>query len=126
MRKLEMKSTLAVLTLVGTAALTSGCSTGVNGETVAGLPGSPAWFATASEETQMAFYAQECEEFGFQPGTPHFAMCMKQTAGEMRSGAQQALANMGQQMSDFSNGPEMYTTNCNSFGNSISCNTSKW
>ncbi|WP_170449285.1 hypothetical protein [Ruegeria arenilitoris] len=112
--------------LAATTAVVSACSTGENGETVAGFPGSPAWFATASTETKLAYYSAECKGYGFEPGTPDFAKCVKETAREMRAGANQSMANMSQQMSDFGKGPEMYTTNCNSFGNSINCRTTGW
>jgi hypothetical protein len=46
----------ALLTILSGAALLSGCATGLDGETVIGMPESPAWKSSASAKTKAAYY----------------------------------------------------------------------
>lgn len=77
----------------------AGC-TGVDGERYVGMPGSPAWFATASPDTVAAYFGKRCVAYGFKPGTPEMAQCIeneaqaKQHNNTLRNIAmQQAIAN---------------------------------
>jgi hypothetical protein len=104
------------------ALLTVGCI-GTAGETYVGLPGSPAWFATASPQTVAAYYEQRCQGYGFQPGTTAMAQCVQQEALAKRQSnsadwratvaAQQAAAQQRR----------LRTTNCTQFGNQVNCTT---
>lgn len=57
----------------------TGC-TGVKGERYIGVPGSRAWFATASPETVAAYFGERCAAYGFKPGTPEMAQCIENEA----------------------------------------------
>jgi len=70
----------------------AGCSTGVNGETVMGRPGSPAWFNSASPQTIAAHFTEVCKTYGFQPNTPQFADCLKDTINSSRADASRKSA----------------------------------
>jgi len=70
----------------------AGCSTGVNGETVMGRPGSPAWFNSASPQTIAAHFTEVCKTYGFQPNTPQFADCLKDTINSSRADASRRSA----------------------------------
>jgi hypothetical protein len=55
-----MKKRMLALVLVAPLSVSvmalAGCSTGVRGEQILGMVGSPAWFKTASNETIVAHY----------------------------------------------------------------------
>lgn len=71
--------------LIGLWAL-AGC-TGVDGEKYLGRPGSPAWFATASPNTQASYFRDRCATYGFKPGTVEMAQCIQAEAGSSRQTA---------------------------------------
>lgn len=55
----------------------AGCSTGVEGETYMGRPGSPAWFATAGSATIHNYFNERCTGYGFVAGTSDYSRCMQ-------------------------------------------------
>ena len=96
--------------VLGLVVLT-GC-TGVNGEKYLGMPGSRAWFATAAPETIAAYFAKQCEAYGFKPGTDAMAQCIQNEAASKRqTNAIRAAA------------ARPSTTTCSGFGNMVTCNT---
>lgn len=105
--------------------LLAGCQ-GVDGETYMGVPGSPAWFSTASPNTIAAYFSKRCTAYGFQPGTPEMAQCIQNEAASSRMASAQrsaaiANANAAFQANAAANRPRY--TSCNRFGNSVNCTT---
>src|SRR3954471_14065520 len=92
----------------------AGC-TGADGSTYLGLPGSPAWFATASSQTVADYYGQRCASYGFQPGTVEMAQCIQSEAQGGRSTASAKAAAIA------NNRPK--TTTCSGLGNMMTCTT---
>jgi hypothetical protein len=74
-----------------------GCSTGVEGETVAGLPGSAAWFLTASQATQSAHFRRICQSYGYRAGSPDMASCVARETRSARAAARERAASSGYQ-----------------------------
>ena len=71
----------AIATFAVFAAIT-GCQSGG-----VGMPGSPAWFATATPDQIAAHYQAQCQSYGFQVGTPEMAQCIAQSAEAARNRA---------------------------------------
>ena len=78
-----MKAILSILWMPFLLAL-SACSTGVAGEQVIGMEGSPFWHLSASDATKQAAAEREalevakaCLVYGFEQGTTEFAQCMQ-------------------------------------------------
>jgi hypothetical protein len=65
------------LVIALTSILLSGCATGLDGETVIGRPGSPAWFRTASAETKLHYFTTICNGYGFKIDTPQMSQCIQ-------------------------------------------------
>jgi hypothetical protein len=100
----------------------AGCA-GTQGETYLGLPGSPAWFATASPQTVAAYYGQRCQGYGFKPGTDAMAQCVQQEAlAKRQSNSADWRATVAAQQAAQQQ-QRMQTTNCRRFGNQINCTT---
>jgi hypothetical protein len=96
------------------ALVVAGC-TGSQGETYLGLPGSPAWFATASSQTVADYYGQRCVSYGFKPGTVEMAQCIQSEAQGGRGAASARMAAAA------NNRPK--NTTCTGFGNMVNCTT---
>jgi hypothetical protein len=60
-------------------AVLGACSTGVNGERVWGMPGSPAWKSTADPETIRAYYEKFCIAAGYETNTQEMDSCVERT-----------------------------------------------
>ena len=110
------------LVVAGMALFVSGC-TGVQGEKYIGLPGSPAWFATAAPETIADYFVRRCRTYGFQPGTVEMAQCVQNEAQATRNrnairGAALAQANA---ISAAASRPR--TVNCNRIGTMVNCSS---
>jgi hypothetical protein len=99
-------------------ALLAGC-TGVNGEKYLGMPGSPAWFATASPQTIAAHFADQCAAYGFQPGTTAMAQCIRQEAASKRQSNAIRSAAVNAQIA----ASQPKHTTCSGFGNMVNCTT---
>lgn len=98
--------------------------TGANGDKYVGAPGSPAWFATASMDTKMAYFGQQCAGYGYRQGTPEMAQCIASETRDARSDARARMAAAGAQMQAASQpqprrAPTM--TNCHMVGNVVNC-----
>ena len=85
-----MKRILAV-TVIATTITGCAVSTGVQGERVAGSPGSPAWFYTASVPTQIAYFKQICSAYGFKDGTNNMSQCLRSEMQTAKQRAQETL-----------------------------------
>lgn len=55
----------------------SGCATGLDGETVMGSPGSPAWFNSASPKTKLHYFTEICSGYGFKVDTLQMSQCIQ-------------------------------------------------
>lgn len=109
-----MKKIAGLLLLAAVA----GCQ-GADGTTHLGMPGSPAWMATASQNTKMAYYREQCTGYGFRPGTSEMAQCMQMEAISTKQGARVQLA---QASAAFANAQPKRTT-CNKLGSTVNCTT---
>lgn len=107
--------------LLGAAFLVSACQ-GPDGTTHLGMPGSPAWMATASQATKMAHYRGQCEGYGFKAGTSQMAQCMQMEAISTKQGARAQAAEAAESFARASPKPVRHTT-CNQFGRSVNCTT---
>ena len=87
------------------------------------MPGSPAWFATASPATVAAYFSQNCTAYGFKPGTPEMAQCTQMEASNKRSTNATKMANIAAINAANANANRIRTTNCNKFGNTVNCTT---
>lgn len=94
--------------------LLAGCQ-GADGDGYIGLPGSPAWFMSASPKTIAAYYSERCVGYGFQPGTPHMAQCIQNEA----QGARGRNAMRGAVLANQMNTPKHAT--CTSIGITTNC-----
>lgn len=86
-----------------------------------GMAESPAWFATATPEQQMAYFSKRCAAYGFKAGSTEMAQCLMIESRSSRNSAniRGAIANQS-----FANSqPRSVTTRCNKFGNSVTCNS---
>ena len=79
-----MKLFLKVLILI-LASLLAGCATGVDGETVMGKVGSPAWFNSASPATKLKYFGGVCRAYGFTENTPQMAQCIQNETNALKS-----------------------------------------
>lgn len=79
-----MKKFLIVSTLTLTSIL-AGCTTGVDGETVMGKVGSPAWFDSASPATKFKYFSGVCRAYGFIENTPQMAQCIQNETNALKS-----------------------------------------
>lgn len=106
--------------VVGTALALAGCQNGG-----VGLAESPAWFMTASQEQQMAYFGKRCAGYGVKPGTPEMTQCLMDESRSARGNARRRMASASDDMIRASQRPSRspVTTNCSSFGNSVSCTT---
>jgi hypothetical protein len=84
-----------------------GCSTGINGESVMGLRGSPMWFKTASTQTQVAHFKEICLAYGNATDTPAMAQCLQT---EIVNAKSRAVARSQSSMT------------CTTFGKTTTCN----
>lgn len=101
--------------LIGALAL-AGCQNGG-----VGMAESPAWYATASQEQQIAYFSKRCSAYGFKPGTNEMAQCLMTESQTSRSGARLQAARASQAMA--ASRPRSVTTNCDKIGNSVTCNS---
>lgn len=69
-----------------------GCGENPDGSVIMGRVGSPAWFASASQETIVAHYKSVCTSYGFVDGTSEMAGCIQQELGGDRSDSRQRMA----------------------------------
>jgi len=86
-----------------------------------GMAESPAWFATATPEQQMAYFSKRCAAYGFKLGTNEMAQCLMLETRSSRNNASTRAALASQAMANSQ--PRNVTTRCNKFGNSITCNS---
>ncbi|MDH7790734.1 hypothetical protein QBD00_001638 [Ochrobactrum sp. AN78] len=94
----------------------SGCQSGG-----VGMPESPMWFLTATPEQQIAYYSKRCSAYGFKAGTPEMAQCIMT---ESRSSKDRASNQMAvSRMITANSVPRNVMTTCNSFGNTVTCNS---
>lgn len=77
------------LVVAGLGVLFLGVLAGCNNPPgVLGVPGSPAWYATATPQQQAQYFAQICAGYGIPAGTPQMAECaMREAQGTRASGA---------------------------------------
>lgn len=94
----------------------SGC-VGPDGSSYIGAPGSPAWFATASPETQASFFRKRCAAYGFPEGSPQMAQCIMSEAGSTRQAASARSTAVSRTVAESQ--PKHMT--CNRFGSTIDC-----
>lgn len=64
-------------------ALVAGC-TSAGGEISGPAPGSPEWYETASPESIANHFRTRCIAYGYLPGTPEMADCIKKEAAASR------------------------------------------
>lgn len=67
------------------AALLMGCQSNTDGSPIIGLPGSPAWMATASPEAKAEHFGKACAAYGFKAGTPEMASCIQSEVSGQRT-----------------------------------------
>jgi hypothetical protein len=104
--------TIFILTV---SAFLSGCgltSKGVRGEKVWGRTESPMWFKTASPETQVAHFSEQCKAYGFKLGTDAFSNCVMNSIQNSKSAARQRMKEALDDLEKASKGP----TNCHTSG----------
>jgi hypothetical protein len=65
--------------------LLSGCSTGLEGETVHGMVESPIWFKTASRTTIVNHFSKFCDSYGIARDTSEFRECVRNSEQASRS-----------------------------------------
>ena len=108
--------------IVGTALLIlSGCSKGVNGETVMGSPGSPMWHSTASLETQLQYFRSNCLGYGYKLGTPQMAQCLQTEMQNSKSRAVSKMNNINT-VNAINNSHISKPITCNTIGSITTCN----
>lgn len=73
----KREKALAILLILFSTMLACGCATGVMGETVVGQPGSAMWEITASTQTKMNHYMEECASYGIVAGTRQMNQCVE-------------------------------------------------
>lgn len=93
----------------------SGCATGVMGETVMGMPGSPAWHSSASIQTKIAHFKSTCSAYGITDGTPQMASCLQ---AEIQNSQNLAQSRMNA-INAFNANNRSFT--CYSYGNTTTC-----
>lgn len=101
--------------LIGALAL-AGCQNGG-----VGMAESPAWYATASQEQQMAYFSKRCGAYGFKPGTNEMAQCLMSESQSSRGRANVRSAMSSRAIAN--SAPRTITTNCSQNYNRISCNS---
>ncbi len=74
-----MRATLLFITALVPLALAA-CGTNPDGSTVVGMPGSPAWFATASPEVMREYFSRRCEAYGLDAAAPGMNSCIEREA----------------------------------------------
>ena len=94
----------------------AGC-TGAGGEKYLGMPGSPAWFATAGPKTISEYFSSICIGYGFTMGTPEMAQCIQTEAVSSRQ--QNAIRGAAIANATALNRPRTY--NCNTYGRQVNC-----
>jgi hypothetical protein len=99
----------------------SGWMHGVDSEQLLGMPGSPAWYPTASPNTIAQHMKQRCVAYGFRKGTSQMAQCVQQEAMNGRQMASARMRAIGEAMQ--ASQPRMVSTTCNKFGNMVNCTT---
>ena len=110
-----MSALKVIFAAVAVCTLTS-CSRGIMGERVWGQEGSMAWFASASDETKLAYFTSRCQSYGFVWGTPWMAQCI---AEETRSAKSSARRNMAAGLA--AQQSMSRPTSCNMFSGTITC-----
>lgn len=128
-----MRLILSSVAIVATVFI-SGCGgTGVTGEQYVGRQGSQAWFSTASPQTIAAYYEKQCAAYGHKPGSEGMIRCIQESAMVGRQSADARAASFNQGLANASavyqqnaatnamNRPRI--TNCNRFGNGVTCTT---
>lgn len=116
-----MRSVILRPVLILCGGLATAACTQPDGSTALGVPGSPAWQATASPAAKMATYRTNCEGYGYVAGTPAMAQCMQQEAGDYRAGAAANMAALSTNMANMSQPRPMTTTNCTAIGHNVNC-----
>ena len=76
--------------------LVTGCSKGLEGETILGRAESPAWFNSASRAKIIVHFTEYCRGYGYDFGTNEFRDCVRETEDNSRSAAR-ARINVWQQ-----------------------------
>ncbi|WP_455296463.1 hypothetical protein [Brucella pituitosa] len=94
----------------------SGCQNGG-----IGMAESPAWFATATPEQQMAYFSKRCSAYGFKAGSTEMAQCLMIESRSSRNSASVRSAIASQSIANSQ--PRHVTTNCNKFGNNVTCHS---
>lgn len=111
---------------LGSIVILAGC-TQADGTTAIGRVGSPAWMATASTETKVSTYRNNCVAYGFEPGTVEMATCLQKEAERYSQRAsERAAANAEKHRRQ-----EVYVnpiripvhTSCNTLGTFTTCSS---
>ncbi|MGO4441577.1 hypothetical protein [Rhizobium sp. RAF56] len=124
-----MKRAYFLAALLPVAAMLAGCQ-GAGGEKYIGLPGSPAWFATAGPETVAAYFRKRCTAYGYAPGTPQMAQCIQTEAAGGRQIAARRSAEADAMISAAAQ-PRKSTfntshTQCTGAFNTVNCTTTSY
>lgn len=97
----------------------TGCASGLSGETVVGLTGSPMWLKTASQATQTAHFSAICRGYGFKDGTTEMSHCLQTETVSAKARAQKTISD--DEIRSALSRPKSLT--CTSIGNKTSlCN----
>jgi len=112
------KSYLLVLIVSALGFTLSGCSKGVKGEDVIGMPGSPLWFSTASMATQVAYYKGECKAYGYIDGTTGMSDCLQSSIQNAKNRARARLDAF-----QYSQRQYNQSFRCTTFGATTTCNS---
>ena len=99
----------------------TGCSTGVGGETVIGRKGSPFWFKTASQSTQIQYFSEICRGYGFKDDTSEMSQCLQNETNSAKDRAQKKISDY--ETREAIRRARSQTLTCRDLGNGISrCN----
>lgn len=112
--------------LISTALVLSlaACTQNADGTTSAGVPGSPMWHATTSQENKIAYYQAQCAGYGYAMGTPQMAQCVQIEAVQSRSTASAQVQNVSRNMQQQAVMAQNNNISCTSqrIGNTVSTN----
>src|SRR5690606_2152755 len=88
-----------------------------------GMAESPAWFATATTEQQIAYFSKRCAAYGFQPNTNEMAQCLMSESQSSRRGARMQAALASKSIGNSARRNTSTTINCNTYGNNTRCSS---
>jgi hypothetical protein len=117
---IEVMKSLALLFGLFSVALSSGCATGVMGETVMGRPGSPAWHISASIQTKISHFKGTCMAYGIADGTQEMANCLQSEIQNSKNRARSKINALNTNNAIRQNNNRSFT--CRNYGNTTICN----